>query len=598
MILGDQEGHKLSELASSFVQERGTDALELLLNKARALTAAAEHQQALRIIGFCRLCIERHRGESVYGLWTSAGKLEAQVCRSLGDFQRALDIYNQLIGEVLEDEAERACLLVEIGQTYRDMGDLETSIDSLKKAVSLFHEAENQVQMAECYRELAIACQDAGHMSQSWTFYQQALSLATRLELHPLEADVLRRMAFLSIKLGSPRDGITYAEQALETCERYNLSEGKADTLAVLGNIYQQTGDVQRALGHFMETVELTRQIGYSWREATALGDLGEIYRLLNDNSTALCFLHDALAAAERVGHMKAASSYLARIAWIYRDQGKYDAGLESLKAAIALSERLGLQPEKAEFLAAMGNLYLREGEYDLARHYLGQALTLGETLPHSRVTADALKDLGSVCAARDIVIEAHSYYQRALAKAEESGFPDVVYLVHLALGKLYQKQSKISEALIEYQSSMRVVESMRQAIRLEESKIGFILDKLEAYRALVTLNYALGNEDIALDYVERMKSRAFLDLLAITDIQPSKAIPSVWLCREAMLVASIRTLSRQKDKAYINEGQLRRIEEELRSLWTELAEVDSEYVSMRRGEPLSSLEIKKTLLN
>lgn len=597
MLLQIRESQEVSELATRFAQECGMEDLRLLLHESKALTAAAQHQQALHIAEFCRLTAQKRYDEPIDELWVDIRKLEAEIHRRLLDFWRALDIYQQLISEVPDDENLRAALLAECGRTCREMGDLELSIDYLGKAVVLFQAGGNQREMAKCHRELGVVSQDAGYTSQSWSFYQQALGLAATLELHSLEADVLRRMAFLSIKLGNPQDGIEYASRALKICESHNLSKNRADTLAVLGNIYHETGNFQRALGCLVEAVDLAQQIEYSRREATALGDLGEIYRLLNDNETARRFLQEALAAAEKVGHPKAVCSYLARLAWIYRDEGDYEAALESLLQALVVGDQLGLQLERAEFLAAIGNLHLRKGEFDFAQDYLEEALDLGSTFSYSRVVADALRYLGSVYVAKDADSEAYSYFQRALAEAEKAGLSDVIYLIHLALGKFCQERGRTADAIVEYEEAIEVVESMRQGIRLEESKMSFVLDKMEPYRALVIVNHALSSEAIALHYVERMKSRAFLDLLAITEIQPWRAIPLTWLEQEDALVSGIRTLGGQKGSTSAAEEQLEQMEIELDSLWAGMAGVDPEYVSMRQSEPLSYLGIKSLLV-
>ncbi|MBF0398655.1 MAG: CHAT domain-containing protein [Desulfobacterales bacterium] len=89
-----------------------------------------------------------------------------------------------------------------------------------------------------------------------------------------------------------------------------------------------------------------------------------------------------------------------------------------------------------------------------------------------------------------------------------------------LALGKGYKFTKNPAQALIQYEEAIRIIERQRSTISAEHNRISFLASRIELYNEIVPLLAAMGKPAVALEYAERAKSRAFVDLLGSARIQ------------------------------------------------------------------------------
>ncbi|RJR21077.1 MAG: CHAT domain-containing protein [Desulfobacteraceae bacterium] len=83
-----------------------------------------------------------------------------------------------------------------------------------------------------------------------------------------------------------------------------------------------------------------------------------------------------------------------------------------------------------------------------------------------------------------------------------------------LEMGRAYESKGKKVKALEHYQEAIRIVERQRATIFTERERIAFFSAKGELYDRIILLLVDLSRPGEALEYLERSKSRAFLDLL------------------------------------------------------------------------------------
>ena len=108
---------------------------------------------------------------------------------------------------------------------------------------------------------------------------------------------------------------------------------------------------------------------------------------------------------------------------------------------------------------------------------------------------------------------QAQHYVQSALAIAEAHQLPGLKYQCFVLLGKLKLADGDRMGALDEYRRAVQEVELLRGGLMVE-FRVGFLEDKAKIYEDLVDLLLQLDQPMEALEYVERAKSRALLDLL------------------------------------------------------------------------------------
>jgi len=88
-----------------------------------------------------------------------------------------------------------------------------------------------------------------------------------------------------------------------------------------------------------------------------------------------------------------------------------------------------------------------------------------------------------------------------------------------LELGSGYEALGDHRKALTQYEEAIRIIERQRTTIYTEKQRISFFAAKQALYRRIIALLATTGQAGKALEYVERSKSRAFVDLLGSSQL-------------------------------------------------------------------------------
>lgn len=103
---------------------------------------------------------------------------------------------------------------------------------------------------------------------------------------------------------------------------------------------------------------------------------------------------------------------------------------------------------------------------------------------------------------------------QMALAIAEKIGHIDLQRQAHLLLAKTYRQAGLLTEARAQADQAINLIEEVRQRVPNPDVRALFTSSRIDAYAEQVIILLSLGQPAQALEYVERSKSRALVELL------------------------------------------------------------------------------------
>lgn len=110
---------------------------------------------------------------------------------------------------------------------------------------------------------------------------------------------------------------------------------------------------------------------------------------------------------------------------------------------------------------------------------------------------------------------EARAGYDQLMKVPQLKENGEIYWLILYDRGRIAEKDNNLAEAIAHYAKAIDVIESQRSSINTEANKIGFVGDKQEVYGRIISVLYRNNQFAEALEYIERSKARALVDLLA-----------------------------------------------------------------------------------
>jgi CHAT domain-containing protein len=105
--------------------------------------------------------------------------------------------------------------------------------------------------------------------------------------------------------------------------------------------------------------------------------------------------------------------------------------------------------------------------------------------------------------------------FDQILSKEQITQNREFYWIILFERGRISEMEGKSAEAVRYYTKAVDVIEETRMTLNIEANKIGYAGDKQKVYSSTVSLLFREGKYQEALEYVERGKARALVDMLA-----------------------------------------------------------------------------------
>jgi len=177
--------------------------------------------------------------------------------------------------------------------------------------------------------------------------------------------------------------------------------------------------------------------------------------------------------------------------------------------------------------------------------------------------------------------------FEKSLKFANEGGLTADLWQIHYKIGKVKEKEGKFDEAYHNYKKSIEVIENLRELVKLPERREGFLKNKIDVYTSMVMLCLKLKDVSKAFEYVERSKSRVFVDMLSNEDLRTDE-VDAELLEQKKQLLSKLHEL---KNRMYINKSSSNN-----RSITTKSVDTHKLYDEIKQTEEMYS-EVLKNIL-
>lgn len=433
--------------------------------------------------------------------------------------------------------------------------------------------------------------------------------------------------------------------------EGFGLSPARhiADALGSLGSIYNDLGNLSQTLEYYQQAEEWysSDELERNQRGITGKSEYDRLFHerdiraVLFENMARLYGkLGDRDKAAEYARRMNEIDRYFStaqtRIAMLLRygeaagEHGDVNSALQSFYEALdlAIADK-GNQISPREVVTvchSIGDALAHLKLFRQALRYHQRALELNRQTGHLERMSYDYRSIGRIFEARPDLGDALQQYQEALGCASITATdgtlfiwsasdgtklrvidPDLAWAPSLSLGRMYSQRQLYNQADEFFALAIDLGEIIRSSVVQDEYRIGFQATRLQAYDAMIKMHGQLAIQGLtsgntirghavrAWRYVERARSRAFLDLLSRSPIHPPDEIPVSFLNKETALIERIRSLSQVSHTDSVEQKRTKWDEYEdtrvkLENVWQNMlaiAPLSIGYVELRRGQPL-----------
>lgn len=397
---------------------------------------------------------------------------------------------------------------------------------------------------------------------------------------------------------GQSREAISLLMDALMLCREFDYGQGEVQTLGNLGLVHKNLGHFEEAIGYLRDAVALSRKLSL-WSELeVSLSNLGSTFSELGriqdalpvyDEARALCVNHNDLSGLAKCeiflgnAHLRLGNSELAETHY---------------KKAADLYRQVNDPLNQSHLNANLGALAHRRSDYEAATKLFQNALIGYRKAENVRGILTALNNLGGVLLDSNQFDEAIDYLEEAMHLAKEGGLADFAWRIAGNIAEWHRHQNNLIGALESYKDAVNLLDDLRAQLRMRSSRLDFVEHRLSRYADLIYFAvHEVKQTSIALELAERIRGRGFIEELALSSVSQPRALSHDWLERERFLLNQIEEI---QDTALTVEilDRVKAIQQQLETHWNNAFEKDSEYISLRLGEPILMPELRKVLLD
>jgi hydrogenase-4 transcriptional activator len=405
-------------------------------------------------------------------------RLHGRLASARGDQSRAIALHGRALkyAETAHDSRGIGLAHYELGQCYRQVGDVAIVREHITKAASALHAAGDRRHLALVHSLSSISLAQLGRHDEAMAALRQAERLASMVHADDVLATVCGNQANVMMLQHHYEQALALAERSVSLHEAHGSGHGLAVALATLGQICVRLGDLVRAEDALHRALEVRSPIQFHETTGAVFDTLAQIHLIRGRYDTASDFLGRASEAYGAYGRQTsqwyewsvrvlgarlalrraALDDAVSRVDEILQDGAPpFDALQATLIAAEALTAADRLDEAEKRLAAAADALEPKD-----APAAWGEYLRLrGALHAKNHSAADAYHDFSQSAALLDLLGER---YQSGLS--------------HLALGRLVAETGARSVAERHLNKALGIFELLGAERDLEDTRAAHAL--------------------------------------------------------------------------------------------------------------------------
>ncbi|MGB7876578.1 MAG: CHAT domain-containing protein, partial [Anaerolineales bacterium] len=285
-------------------------------------------------------------------------------------------------------------------------------------------------------------------------------------------------------------------------------------------NVEKNFATIALVQGHYRSALRLlndliARGLKQFPREDESVRDsLAECYLNLNRYAKARDLARQALEGYRNFNDSYKIARVLLHLATAEVELGNFNAARSALDEAASIFTSLGSRTWGMIARLRHAQIAFRQDELDLAWQEAHTAAEYFEAQGQDVNYAFACILIGQVAFSRGDFASANLYGRRVLRIAQQYNVPSLRYTGHLLLGRVAVARSLFSRAIRRFHAATATIDRIQRGLTIT-LRPGFMENKGEAWRELISLHLQLNQLECAFDAIEQAKSQVMVNYLA-----------------------------------------------------------------------------------
>ena len=439
-----------------------------------AFRALYYHKQAIEYYERC-LSVAKELGDKA---------LEGDACSGLGyafheqsHYTIAEKYHNQHlnIAKSLKDKSGERMAYASLGSVFGRLGDFKKSLHHFNCAVNIAKELGDKEALMLTYGGLGKACEHLGNLRKAEEYTNLHLNLAK--------------------EIGNK------CEEGGAYCNR--------------GDIFFRLGDFKKSIECYNRQLKIAKDFGDLMAEGAALGGLGVVFDSLGEFEKAIDYHTQHLRIAKTIRDREGEAIANGNLGNAYLSLAKFEKALHYFERRLIIAKNLGDKAGEGRAYGHLGNIYRHLGNYKKAMHYYSLRLSIAQELGDKAGEGAACGYLGSISLLLGDYTIAIDWNKKRLRIAEHLGDKDMEGKAYSDLGQCFEMLKRLSRALENYQTSVKVFNQMRSLLQSQDKwKIGFRNECNYAYTGLCRVLLKQEKIGEALAAAEEGRAQSLADLM------------------------------------------------------------------------------------
>lgn len=433
-----------------------------------------------------------------------------------GKFKDAASSYEaalKLAGDA-SNPTIQAAVLNNLGLTHSALGNYRQALDEFQRALTLALTAKFDRGASDALGNIGGWYLDLGHYSEALQNYQESTVVAERAGLKPSVMQNLGNMGLIYTAMGRVPEALDAFDRASAMAAEQGLQREEADWHKGKGSALSQLGRYDSAIAELRQADGMYAGSGATRQQVEVLNDLGDVYLSIGDVASAEKQFEAALNSATKIGYAQGAQTAAIAFAAIERRRGQFDKARARLGTTLQRTRTSGDDASAVAVLLQLASLEREQKRFAAADKNTTAAVELAHRMGAPLLEARALGEQAENALAAGDTSAALSHFHGAEALAAELADSELKWRLDYGEGRALEASRQFAAAVQAYRRAVEQIENVRDQLREERFRAGYLQSRYDVYIALVRLLVKLHRFDEAFSFSEKLRARSYIDVL------------------------------------------------------------------------------------